>query len=72
MKLIYAYGKTDDIGYHGKSRGTKEVNLRNMARSSPLVSNNGDSPALAIGEKYNEYRLLTHVNNAWSKTGSKM
>eukprot|EP00063_Salmo_salar_P042400 XP_014017235.1 PREDICTED: DBH-like monooxygenase protein 2 homolog isoform X2 [Salmo salar] len=27
MKLINAYGETDDIGYHAKRRGTKEVNL---------------------------------------------
>lgn len=27
MKLIYAYGKSDDIGYHFRTRGTKEVNL---------------------------------------------
>ncbi|CAB1322262.1 unnamed protein product, partial [Coregonus sp. 'balchen'] len=37
VKLIYAYGTTDDIGYHCKSRGTIEVNLLNfMPRSSPL------------------------------------
>ncbi|KAK6306094.1 hypothetical protein J4Q44_G00230190 [Coregonus suidteri] len=48
LKLIYAYGKTDDIGYHGKSRGTKEVNLLNMPSSSPLVSNSGASPPRAI------------------------
>ncbi|CAB1322261.1 unnamed protein product [Coregonus sp. 'balchen'] len=36
VKLIYAYGKTDDIGYHGKRRGTKEVNLlKFMPRSRP-------------------------------------
>ncbi|XP_066533801.1 DBH-like monooxygenase protein 2 homolog [Hoplias malabaricus] len=27
VKLIYAYGKTDDFTYHGSQRGTKEVNL---------------------------------------------
>ncbi|TRY86917.1 hypothetical protein DNTS_002195 [Danionella cerebrum] len=27
MKLIYAYGQTDDITYHGSTRGTKELNL---------------------------------------------
>ncbi|KAI4879957.1 hypothetical protein NFI96_018374 [Prochilodus magdalenae] len=27
VKLIYAYGKTDNISYHGSQRGTKEVNL---------------------------------------------
>uniref|UniRef100_H3DG29 Monooxygenase, DBH-like 1, like n=1 Tax=Tetraodon nigroviridis TaxID=99883 RepID=H3DG29_TETNG len=39
VKLIYAYGTTDDIGYHGTRRGTKEVNLLNysprMASDSP-------------------------------------
>ncbi|XP_054876024.1 DBH-like monooxygenase protein 2 homolog [Poeciliopsis prolifica] len=29
IKLIYAYGATDDIKYHGRFRGTKEVNLLN-------------------------------------------
>ncbi|XP_026125787.1 DBH-like monooxygenase protein 2 homolog [Carassius auratus] len=27
MKLIYAYGQTDDITYHSSQRGTKELNL---------------------------------------------
>ncbi|XP_051952101.1 DBH-like monooxygenase protein 2 homolog [Xyrauchen texanus] len=27
IKLIYAYGQTDDIAYHSTQRGTKEVNL---------------------------------------------
>ena len=27
IKLIYAYGQTDEIKYHGFNRGTKEVNL---------------------------------------------
>lgn len=30
VKLIYAYGKTDEIGYHQTRRGTKEVNLLNF------------------------------------------
>lgn len=29
MKLIYAYGNTDDISYHKTLRGSKEVNLLN-------------------------------------------
>ncbi|XP_044024444.1 DBH-like monooxygenase protein 2 homolog isoform X2 [Siniperca chuatsi] len=29
IKLIYAYGPTDEITYHGARRGTKEVNLLN-------------------------------------------
>ncbi|XP_041832716.1 DBH-like monooxygenase protein 2 homolog [Melanotaenia boesemani] len=36
IKLIYAYGTTDDIKYHGARRGTKEVNLLNyMPRTTP-------------------------------------
>uniref|UniRef100_A0A3Q0R9R4 Monooxygenase, DBH-like 1, like n=1 Tax=Amphilophus citrinellus TaxID=61819 RepID=A0A3Q0R9R4_AMPCI len=39
IKLIYAYGKTDDISYHGGRRGTKEVNLLNyMPRTIPANS----------------------------------
>ncbi|XP_039980893.1 DBH-like monooxygenase protein 2 homolog isoform X2 [Xiphias gladius] len=35
IKLIYAYGTTDEITYHGARRGTKEVNLLNyMPRTS--------------------------------------
>ncbi|XP_073349527.1 DBH-like monooxygenase protein 2 homolog [Pagrus major] len=35
IKLIYAYGTTDAIRYHGARRGTKEVNLLNyMARTT--------------------------------------
>ncbi|KAJ8009680.1 hypothetical protein DPEC_G00094020 [Dallia pectoralis] len=40
VKLIYAYGVSDDIGYHFNRRGVKEVNLLNyIPRSSPLDSN---------------------------------
>ncbi|XP_050995491.1 DBH-like monooxygenase protein 2 homolog [Labeo rohita] len=36
MKLIYAYGQTDDIMYHSNRRGTKEVNLlKYMPRVNP-------------------------------------
>ncbi|MEQ2312507.1 hypothetical protein AMECASPLE_031732, partial [Ameca splendens] len=36
IKLIYAYGTTDDIKYHGSRRGTKEVNLLNYKpRTTP-------------------------------------
>ncbi|KAM4713254.1 DBH-like monooxygenase protein 2 homolog [Anableps anableps] len=36
IKLIYAYGTTDDIRYHGSRRGTKEINLLNyMPRTTP-------------------------------------
>lgn len=39
MKLIYAYGTTDDIGYHQSRRGTKEVNLLNYrARAASNTS----------------------------------
>uniref|UniRef100_A0A8C1UL72 Monooxygenase, DBH-like 1, like n=1 Tax=Cyprinus carpio TaxID=7962 RepID=A0A8C1UL72_CYPCA len=36
MKLIYAYGQTDDITYHSSRRGTKELNLlKYMPRVNP-------------------------------------
>uniref|UniRef100_A0A3B5L8J8 Monooxygenase, DBH-like 1, like n=1 Tax=Xiphophorus couchianus TaxID=32473 RepID=A0A3B5L8J8_9TELE len=36
IKLIYAYGATDNIKYHGTFRGTKEVNLLNyMPKTVP-------------------------------------
>ncbi|KAG7264933.1 hypothetical protein CRUP_027124 [Coryphaenoides rupestris] len=36
IKLIYAYGDTDEIEYHSTRRGTKEVNLLNyMPRVTP-------------------------------------
>ncbi|XP_019953089.2 DBH-like monooxygenase protein 2 homolog [Paralichthys olivaceus] len=39
IKLIYAYGTTDEVSYHNKRRGTKEVNLLNyMPRSSLPIS----------------------------------
>ncbi len=40
MKLIYAYGQTDDITYHSTRRGTKELNLlKYMPRVNPPNSN---------------------------------
>uniref|UniRef100_A0A8C1CJ92 Monooxygenase, DBH-like 1, like n=1 Tax=Cyprinus carpio carpio TaxID=630221 RepID=A0A8C1CJ92_CYPCA len=40
MKLIYAYGQTDDITYHSAQRGTKELNLlKYMPRVNPPNSN---------------------------------
>uniref|UniRef100_A0A8C2HF35 Monooxygenase, DBH-like 1, like n=1 Tax=Cyprinus carpio TaxID=7962 RepID=A0A8C2HF35_CYPCA len=40
MKLIYAYGQTDDIMYHSAQRGTKELNLlKYMPRVNPPNSN---------------------------------
>ncbi len=36
MKLIYAYGQTDEIKYHSTWRGTKELNLlKYMPRVNP-------------------------------------
>ncbi|XP_030626629.1 DBH-like monooxygenase protein 2 homolog [Chanos chanos] len=34
IRLIYAYGKDDNIGYHGSQRGTKEINLLNYMPSN--------------------------------------
>ncbi|KAF4099805.1 DBH-like monooxygenase protein 2 homolog [Onychostoma macrolepis] len=40
MKLIYAYGQTDDITYHSTRRGTKELNLlKYMPRVNPPNTN---------------------------------
>ncbi|XP_047429214.1 DBH-like monooxygenase protein 2 homolog [Mugil cephalus] len=38
IKLIYAYGITDEIGYHGAHRGTKEVNLLNYEQRTMLTN----------------------------------
>ncbi|XP_060948028.1 DBH-like monooxygenase protein 2 homolog [Limanda limanda] len=39
IKLIFAYGTTDEVRYHSSRRGTKEVNLLNyMARTSQPIS----------------------------------
>ncbi|XP_031583371.2 DBH-like monooxygenase protein 2 homolog isoform X1 [Oreochromis aureus] len=39
IKLIFAYGETDEISYHESRRGTKEVNLLNyMPKSIPTNS----------------------------------
>ncbi|XP_029318773.1 DBH-like monooxygenase protein 2 homolog isoform X2 [Cottoperca gobio] len=40
IKLIYAYGETDEIAYHGARRGTKEVNLLNYMPRTTLSSLN--------------------------------
>lgn len=40
IKLIYAYGTTDDITYHGARRGTKEVNLLNYIPRTSLPNRN--------------------------------
>ncbi|XP_067098393.1 DBH-like monooxygenase protein 2 homolog [Osmerus mordax] len=40
IKLIYAYGTTDEIKYHSSRRGTKELNLlRYTLRTSPPLDN---------------------------------
>uniref|UniRef100_A0A671NDQ8 Monooxygenase, DBH-like 1, like n=1 Tax=Sinocyclocheilus anshuiensis TaxID=1608454 RepID=A0A671NDQ8_9TELE len=40
MKLIYAYGQTDEIMYHSTRRGTKQLNLlKYMPRINPPNSN---------------------------------
>ncbi|XP_076612797.1 DBH-like monooxygenase protein 2 homolog [Chaetodon auriga] len=38
IKLIYAYGPTDDISYHQARRGTKEVNLLNYMTRTTLTN----------------------------------
>uniref|UniRef100_A0A668A0Y1 Monooxygenase, DBH-like 1, like n=1 Tax=Myripristis murdjan TaxID=586833 RepID=A0A668A0Y1_9TELE len=38
IKLIYAYGTNDELNYHGKRRGTKEINLLNYMPRITLPS----------------------------------
>ncbi|XP_071773863.2 DBH-like monooxygenase protein 2 homolog [Centroberyx gerrardi] len=40
IKLIYAYGETDEISYHAARRGTKEVNLLNYMPRATLPGTN--------------------------------
>ncbi|XP_042358874.1 DBH-like monooxygenase protein 2 homolog [Plectropomus leopardus] len=40
VKVIYAYGNTDDIVYHGALRGTKEINLLNFNPKTTITSPN--------------------------------
>ncbi|XP_063758892.1 DBH-like monooxygenase protein 2 homolog isoform X2 [Eleginops maclovinus] len=40
IKLIYAYGLTDEIKYHGGNRGTKEVNLLEYMPRMPSTNLN--------------------------------
>lgn len=40
IKLIYAYGLTDEITYHQVRRGTKEVNLLNYMPRTPFSNLN--------------------------------
>ncbi|XP_028998061.1 DBH-like monooxygenase protein 2 homolog [Betta splendens] len=40
VKLIYAYGTTDDISYHGARRGTREINLLNYTPRTASSSSN--------------------------------
>ncbi|KAM9779549.1 DBH-like monooxygenase protein 2 homolog isoform 2-T3 [Syngnathus typhle] len=39
MNLIYAYGNTDEISYHGPLTGTKELNLLNYVSRATAVAN---------------------------------
>uniref|UniRef100_UPI0037E82EA7 DBH-like monooxygenase protein 2 homolog n=1 Tax=Semicossyphus pulcher TaxID=241346 RepID=UPI0037E82EA7 len=40
IKLIYAYGTTDEINYHSSRRGTKEVNLLNYKPRATITDPN--------------------------------
>ncbi|XP_070781695.1 DBH-like monooxygenase protein 2 homolog [Enoplosus armatus] len=40
IKVIYAYGSTDEITYHAARRGTKEVNLLNYTPRTILTNGN--------------------------------
>jgi len=53
MKLIYAYGQSDDITYHKNRRGTKEVNLlKYMPRVNPPNSNYFDVTMVNVRDFY--------------------
>lgn len=40
LTLIYAYGTTDEIGYHGVKRGAKELNLLNHVTRATVTNSN--------------------------------
>ncbi|XP_029705011.1 DBH-like monooxygenase protein 2 homolog isoform X1 [Takifugu rubripes] len=47
VKLIYAFGLTDDIGYHRTHRGTREVNLLNYSPRA-AASNSSDHFSVTV------------------------
>ncbi|KTF79969.1 hypothetical protein cypCar_00032010, partial [Cyprinus carpio] len=56
MKLIYAYGQTDDITYHTNRRGTKELNLlKYMPRVNPPNSNFFDITMFTVPANQTHY-----------------
>ncbi|KAG5279513.1 hypothetical protein AALO_G00078590 [Alosa alosa] len=65
VKLIYAYGQTDQIGYHRQRRGTKEVNLlKYMPRSDPTQSQYFDMTMLNFTIPTEETRYECRIINA--------
>ncbi|KAM9703441.1 DBH-like monooxygenase protein 2 homolog isoform 2-T2 [Menidia menidia] len=63
VKIIYAYGTTDDIKYHGARRGTKEVNLLNyMPRYTPpnskYISAKVDNVTLPAYDTYYHCKIM--------------
>ncbi|XP_062387512.1 DBH-like monooxygenase protein 2 homolog isoform X2 [Sardina pilchardus] len=65
VKLIYAYGQTDQIGYHRQLRGTKEVNLlKYMPRSIPTQSQYFDLTMLNFTVPPADTRYECRVLNA--------
>lgn len=53
MKLIYAYGQSDDVAYHINRRGAKEVNLlKYMPRVTPPNSTYFDMTMVNVRDFY--------------------
>ncbi|KTF88856.1 hypothetical protein cypCar_00028656 [Cyprinus carpio] len=62
MKLIYAYGQTDDITYHSNRRGTKELNLlKYMPRVNPPNSKYFDMTMVNIEPVITNFDLVHHL-----------
>ncbi|CAJ1078032.1 DBH-like monooxygenase protein 2 homolog [Xyrichtys novacula] len=58
IKLIYAYGTTDQINYHASRRGTKEVNLLNYMPRATITGLNYLSARvnnISVPEKHTYY-----------------
>lgn len=58
IKLIYAFGLTDDIGYHRTRRGTKEVNLLNYSPRM-VASNSSDYFSVTVEKVW----IIRHLSS---------
>lgn len=69
VKLIYAYGITDDIGYHKTLCGSKEVNLLNyMPRASIPDSKYFDLTMTNVRSSYFYVLLFLSSGNTLTRT----